>query len=222
MDIWKLPHFQEWITIQKKAGNALHAARLLWSFRIGKQKQITFAYTLSVDVFIGSENRHKTNEFIISRPDISTVVAYHKNSDLKETEIVLIREFRSAARTDDGFIREVPGGSTWKENEEATAIAAEEFGEETGFNIDASRLRKIGERQLCGTLSTHQAHVYACEMTTEEIEALKSQQARGEHHGVNEDTERTYVEVHRLGDIMDTTSNAVDWSMVGMILSAIK
>ena len=221
LHIWKLPYFQEWLTTQKDAGNSLSGARLLWSFRIGKRKQITFAYALYVDVFIGAERRHKTNEFIIARPDISTVVAYRKMPDPLDTEVVLIREFRSAARTADGFIREVPGGSSWTIGEEITATAAHEFAEETGFAVAPSRLRKIGERQLCGTFSTHQAHVFACELTADEMDKLRQDAATNAHHGVAEDTERTYVEIGRLGDLLDPTSNAVDWSMIGMIMAAI-
>jgi len=221
LHIWKLPYFQEWLTTQKDAGNSLSGARLLWSFRTGKRQQITFAYALYVDVFIGAERRHKTNEFIIARPDISTVVAYRKMPDPLDTEVVLIREFRSAARTADGFIREVPGGSSWTIGEEITATAAHEFAEETGFAVAPSRLRKIGERQLCGTFSTHQAHVFACELTADEMDKLRQDAATNAHHGVAEDTERTYVEIGRLGDLLDPTSNAVDWSMIGMIMAAI-
>lgn len=108
--LWRLPHFQTWLASQKAAGNRLDGARLLWSFRLGSRKDMTFAYALYVDVYIAREDRHKTNEFIIARPDIATIVAYRKREPLADTDVVLIREFRSPARTSDGFIREVPGG----------------------------------------------------------------------------------------------------------------
>jgi 8-oxo-dGTP pyrophosphatase MutT (NUDIX family) len=219
--IWKLSHFQKWLASQKNAGNSLNGARALWSFRIGKNKQTTFAYSLFVDIFIAAENRHKTNEFIVSRPDISTVVAYRKTIEPMDTEVILIREFRSASRTSDGFIREVPGGSSWDDNEEISATAVKEFTEETGLAISASRLRKIGERQLNGTFSTHQAHVFACELTAEEMDRLRVDASGGVQHGVSDDTEQTHVEIHRLRDILDPNSNAVDWSMVGMIMAAL-
>jgi 8-oxo-dGTP pyrophosphatase MutT (NUDIX family) len=221
LHIWRLPHFQGWLKAQKAAGNRLDGAKLLWSFRVGPTKGFTFAYALHVNVHITSEGRNKTNEFIISRPDIATIVAYRKRATLMDTDVVLIREFRSPARTSDGFIREVPGGSSWKPGEDPFATAAHELSEETGFNVEPTRLRKIGARQLCGTLSTHQAHVFACEVTPEELLALRKQQQDGTVFGVVEDTERTYVEVHRLGDLMDPASSAVDRSMLGMILTAI-
>lgn len=221
LHIWKLQHFQGWFKAQRAAGNHLHGARLLWSFRVGPAKGFTFAFVLRVDVHIESEGRNKTNEFIFARPDISTVVAYRKREVLADTDIVLIREFRSPARTADGFIREVPGGSSWKPGEDPFVTAAHELSEETGFNVDPSRLRKIGARQLCGTLSVHQAHVFACEVTAEELVALRKQQEDGVVFGVAEDSERTYIEVKRLGEIMASASNALDWAMLGMILTAV-
>ena len=42
----------------------------------------------------------------------------------------------------------------------------------------------------------------------------------GNIHGVDEDSERTYVEVWSLSDIIK--HNLVDWTNLGMILSVIK
>jgi 8-oxo-dGTP pyrophosphatase MutT (NUDIX family) len=221
LHIWKLPHFQNWLKAQKNAGNRLDGAQLLWSFRVGPTKNFTLAYALHVDIHVTGENRNKTNEFIIARPDIATIVAYRKRSDLMDTDVVLIREFRSTARTTDGFIREVPGGSSWKPDEDPLVTAAHELSEETGFSIESSRLRNIGTRQLCGTLSVHQAHVFVCEVTEEELESLRKQKEEGTVYGIIEEIERTYVEVHRLGDLLNSDSNAVDWSMIGMIMTAL-
>ncbi|HLD18063.1 MAG TPA: nucleoside 2-deoxyribosyltransferase domain-containing protein [Patescibacteria group bacterium] len=222
--IWCLPHFQRWLKAQKEAGNRLDGARLLWSFRVGpaQAQPFPFAFALHVDVYITSEGRHKTNEFIIARPDIATIVAYRKRFPFMDTDVVLIREFRSPAGTTDGFIHEVPGGSSWKSNEDFSVLAVRELNEETGFSVDPTRLRPLGARQLCGTLSVHQAHVFACEVTEGELISLRQQKEHGMVCGVVEDTERTYVEVYRLGDLLDSASNEVDWSMIGMILTAVK
>lgn len=221
LHIWKLPHFQGWLKAQKAAGNRLDGAKLLWSFRVGPNKGFTFAYAMHVNVHITSEGRNKTNEFILSRPDIATIVAYRKRDNIMDTDVVLIKEFRSPSRTSDGFIREAPGGSSWKPGEDPFTTAAHELSEETGFSVDPSRLRKIGARQLCGILSTHQAHVFACEITEGELSTLRKQQEDGAVFGVAGDTERTYIEVHRLSDLLTPESNAVDWSMLGMILIAV-
>lgn len=240
--IWNLPHFQSWLWAQKLAGNRLDGARVLFNFRVGQtgKKNFPFAFILHVNVFIASENRNKTNEFIFSRPDIATVVGYRKTvSDwmgphamrepynILETEIAIIREFRSPARTTDGFIREIPGGSSWKPGDDPFVTMTHELEEETGlgaksgFDINPKRLRKIGSRQLCGTLSAHQAHVFACELNEAEMDFMKKQQAENTVHGVLEDTERTYVEIHRLGDLLKSDRNDLDWSMLGQILTAL-
>jgi len=228
LHIWQLPHFQNWYQAQKSAGNRLDGAKLLWGFRVGPTKAFTFAYALHVDVHIADEDRNKINEFIISRPDIATIVAYrkpegyawhHEVGDLLDVQVVLIREFRSPARTEDGFIREIPGGSSWRPGEDPLVTMAHELEEETGLTIDdPSRFRKIGARQVAGTLSTHQAHVFAIELVEWEMEYLKREQAQQVVHGNIEDSERTYVEIHRLGDL--ESGSAVDWSMLGMIFSA--
>lgn len=217
--IWKTKHFQEWYFAQVSAGNRLDGAKVVWTFRVGPIKGFVFFWALHVDVFITSEKRHKTNEVVISRPDIATIVAYKKAESLEDTVVVLIKEFRSPATTSDGFIHEVPGGSSWKPNEDPFTTAAHELSEETGFSVEASRLRLIGARQVAGTLSAHNAHVFACEITDQEIEFLESQ--KGIAHGVAEDTERTYVEVYSLGALLKPDSNLVDWSMLGMILTAL-
>ena len=221
LHVWRLPHFQSWIQAQKRAGNRLDGARLLWSFLVEPAKSFLFAYALYVDIYIASEGRSKTNEFIIARPDIATTVAYRKRSPLMDTEVVLIREFRSPARTLDGFIREVPGGSSWRPGEDPRVTTTHELSEEIGLEVNHRRLRAIGMRQPCGTLSAHQANVFALEITEEELMWLRKQEKNGLVRGVVEDTERTYTEVHRLGDLLDPSSNAVDWSMIGMIVTAV-
>lgn len=219
LHIWKTPHFQNWLIAQKSAGNRLDDARMLWTFRVGPNKSFSFAFAIHVNVYVASEQRNKTNEFILARPDSASIIAYRKRPVLQDSEVVLIREFRSTASTSDGFIREAPGGSSFKPNQDVYITAANELREETGFTVEPSRLRKIGARQLCGTFSVHQAHVFACELTEEELEALRADQVP---HGNTSESERTYVEVHRIGDLLNPGSNAVDWSMIGMIMTALQ
>lgn len=215
--IWRTPHFQQWYRAQKSAGNRLDGARVEWTFRVGPKRKFVFFWALHVDVYIASENRHKTNEVVIARPDIATIVMYRRSEILDESDIVLIREFRSPAVTDDGFVWEIPGGSSFKSTGDPATLAAHECQEETGLTIDPSRMSRREVRQLTATLSAHKAHLFSVEITDEELAWLKSQQ--GVAHGVVEDTERTYVEIMKLSEIR-TRSN-VDWSMLGMILSVL-
>ncbi len=220
LHIWNLPHFQAWITTQKAAGNRLDGARLLWSFRVGARKEHAFAYALHVDIHVAKEGRNKANEFILSRPDIAAVVGYRPGKTLADTEVVLVREFRATARTEDGFIREAAGGSSWKAIRDPRQLAAQEFHEETGLRLRASRFRSLGARQACGTFSTHRAHAFACTLSKAQVATLRRQQADGIAHGVAAESERTHVEVYRLGELL-ARPQLIDWPTLGMVLAAV-
>lgn len=216
LNIWSTPCFQDWYQSQQRVGNQLMNAKLLWSFVIHKMNSI-FSYALHVNMWIVAENRIKSNEFIISRPDISVVVPYWKHpTDLLASEVVLIKEFRSPARTKDSFVHELPGGSSFKQGD-PLQIASKELYEETSLSIAAERFCYLGSKQLAATWSTHFADVYAVELEQHEMEQLKQIAASGQTFGVQEDTEKTYVEVCPVREI----SKQVDWSMEGMIYRAI-
>ena len=209
--VWNTDAFQSWYDAQVLAGNELVDARLLYTFRPG-YKKFLFLSILRVNMYVTSEKRNKTNEFVLSRPDISSVVMWYKDGDT--IEVVLVKEFRSPAATEDGFIRELPGGSADATPEET---AAEEIHEETGFYLDPSRLHAVSARQLAGTLSSHKSHLYSAELDKEEVEWFKSQD--GVVHGIEEDTERTFVEVYTVSQLIN--EDIVDWSTLGMIVSVV-
>jgi 8-oxo-dGTP pyrophosphatase MutT (NUDIX family) len=218
LHIWKTPSFQSWYQSQKRAGNTLNGAELLYSFRPGFKKFV-FLWILKVNVHIEAENRDKTNEFVLARPDISSVCLWHKSRSegAPRSEVVLVREFRSPANTEDGFVRELPSGSSAKPNEDPEEVAAEELHEETGFHLPSERLISHGARQLAGTFSSHKAHLYSAELTNQEMEWFKSQ--KGTVHGNIEDTERTFIEVYAVEELL--ANQLVDWTTLGMILSVI-
>ena len=218
LHMWKSKQFQAWITAQKAAGNRLDGARVLFTFYVGPKKQFLFSYALRVNVYIASEDRNKTNEIILSRPDVSAIVAFHRVSEnILDTEIVIVREFRSTASLGDCFIREVPGGSSWKPSEDPFTTGAHELSEETGFSVAPSRLKYLGARQVAGTFSTHCAHVLMCEFDAEEISLMRKQE--GVAHGVETDSERTYVEIYTVRELLE--KQLTDWANLGMILTAL-
>lgn len=221
--VWKLDSFQSWYKAQIKAGNSLKNARLLYTFRPGF-KDFVFLWILRVDVWVESEQRSKTNEFVLSRPDISSVLLYYypesgQGDGAKDYEVVLVKEFRSPASTPDGFIRELPGGSSFKQGEDPRVIAAEEVHEETGFIINPERLKLVTNRQLAGTLSAHQSYLFKAELTKDEINYFKEQ--KGIVHGNTEDSEMTFIEVHSVWDVMHDDKLGVDWTTLGMILTSL-
>ncbi len=215
--VWQTPHFQSWYKAQRQAGNKLNGARVVWTFRVGANRQIVFFWALQVDMYIASEKRHKTNEVVISRPDISAVLLYNRSATAHESRIVLVREFRSPSSTEDGYVWELPGGSSPNEDHDPLQIAADECFEEVGLTISPERIRQHEVRQLCATMSAHKAHLFSAALTNDEIDKLIAD--FGTVHGNEEDTERTYVHVVEVGDLLDHSK--FDWSTLGMVLSII-
>lgn len=214
LHIWQQDGFQSWYQAQRKAGNRLVGGKLLWSFVIPKAKKV-FAWIFHADVYITDEDRIKTNEFVFTRSDISVVCAYKKGATLLETRLATIREFRTPARTFDGCVHELPGGSSLKPGEDPLQVAAHELEEETGLKVSSDRIRYLGSRQLASTLSSHVAHLYCVEATEEELASIDGAEA-----GVAADTEHTFVSVVTLEDVLAGTV-PFDYSMIGMLMTAL-
>lgn len=214
--IWNTESFQSWYAAHKKAGNRLDHAELLWNFRPGNKKFV-FLWALKVDIFVQSENRNKTNEFVLARSDISSVLLWNKKTPIEDSEVVLVKEFRSPANNPDCFIRELPGGSSLNNKEDPKDLASHELFEETGFVIKSDRLKSHGARQLAGTFSAHKSNLYSAELDDEEMKWFKSQ--KDIKHGNIEDSEITYIEIYKVSDLIKY--NLVDYSTLGQIFSAI-
>lgn len=212
--IWNLSSFQEWYKAQTEAGNRLDCAKLLYNFRPGN-KSFVFLWVLKVKMYITSEDRFKDNEFILARPDISAVFLWKKNDPIEDSEVVIVKEYRSPASNTDAFVRELPSGSA--KNTNAIETAAEELHEETGMYLDPERFNPVKARQLAATLSTHKAHLYSVELNDEELEWFKSQKDIA--HGKEEDTERTFIEIKTISELLE--SDDLDWTNLGMIFSGI-
>jgi 8-oxo-dGTP pyrophosphatase MutT (NUDIX family) len=215
--IWRKISFQSWYQNQKKVGNRLDRVKVEWVFRVGPDKKFIFFWVLHVDVFIAKENRHKINEVVVGRPDIAAVVMYQPAKNWLDSKIVLIREFRSPVATADGYVWEIPSGSSSKLLADNPKLAVEEVHEETGLRIDLNRVRFHSVRQLVATMSAHRAYVYSVEINDYEIEWLLKQ--ANVPHGVVGATERTYVEIRTAREIL--ANQLLDWSNIGMILSVL-
>ena len=218
LHIWRTPSFQVWYEAQKRAGNRLCGARVEWVFRI--KRAVVFCWALRVDIDVTAEGRHKTNEVILGRPDVAAVVLYRPAEGFLDTEIVLVREYRSASCTPDGYIWELPSGSSSKHGQEMEATAIEEATDETGLTIEPSQLRRHGVRQIAGTLSVHRAHLFSVELTEVQLAALRAEEQANTTHGIGAESEQTTIRVRKLREILDEPF--VDWSTLGMILSAMR
>jgi 8-oxo-dGTP pyrophosphatase MutT (NUDIX family) len=218
--IWNTPQFTSWYAQQKANGNYLGGAQMLWNFRVGPKKDIVFAFAMRVNVYVESEGRWKSNEFIFSRTDISSVVLYRRAEKFEDSEVVLVKEFRSPVRNELGFVYENPGGSSHKAADPAK-VASDEVFEETGMRIAPGRFQFYKSRQAAATLSTHHVFMYAAELTEEEMTKAKETAKSGKMFGNNvTDSEQTYLHVATVKDLLGSQL-PVDWSMFGMIMRAL-
>ena len=209
--IWNTPPFKAWYNSQIEAGHSLEKAELLYTFRPNKRN--VFLSVLKVSVSIFGEGRIKDNEFVIFRPDITSILLYKKGSSLEKSEVVLVKEYRAPAVNEVGFIYELPGGSSFKETN-LKKIALEEVKEEVGLDLSEDRLELHSSRQLAGTILAHRSHLFTAELTEEEMEECKKMV---DPRGNEKETERTYVEVLSIKSIMH--HDYIDCSNVGQILT---
>lgn len=219
--VWRTAAFRQWLDAQQDAGNVLRGGRLEWTHRVGPRRQTVFFWAFHAEIWIAAEQRVKSNEVVLSRPDVSAVVAYTRAESLDECEVVIVREFRTPGASADGFVRELPGGSGFHPSgavdvETPAEQAVGELAQETGIRVEAGRVRVHQVRQPAATTSSHQLHVHAVELTGEEMEPVRADDTV---HGIAPDTERTYVEVHTYRALR--TLGLVDWATLGAITSVL-
>jgi ADP-ribose pyrophosphatase YjhB (NUDIX family) len=171
-EVWHTPEFQRWHSAQTPAGHDLKSARPVWIFRSGPGYQAPIWYwALHVGIRIAAEDRSKTNEVVVSRPDIAAVVLHHPGPTPPETRVVLVREFRAPSASRDAYVWELPSGSG-EAGAGMASVAIDECAEEVGLNIDPDRLRAHGERQLMSTMSGHRAHLFSVLLSAAEMDAV--------------------------------------------------
>jgi 8-oxo-dGTP pyrophosphatase MutT (NUDIX family) len=216
IQVWRTKQFHSWYDSVKNAGNVLEGAKVEWSFRVGKNKEKLFCWIMHVNVYITEEKRNKVNEFILARTDITSVVAYKLAANIIDTEILLIKEFRSPCSNNNGFIYELPSGSSKDDTKNMDDVVIDELREETGLDVNKDRFNILKSRQVAATLSTHKAFLYSLELSEEEIKKLKDTKRE---YGQENDTERTYVLVKTLKQIL--SDNLLDYANLGMIFQAL-
>ncbi|HEU5027495.1 MAG TPA: hypothetical protein VFV01_21430 [Spirillospora sp.] len=230
--------FQRWYAAQRNAGNSLVGARPVWTStpgeepskqpgkqpgeKLGAEPGAVFFWALHVRMHVAAEDRIKDNEVVISRPDVSVVALYRPGLSLDETVVVLVREFRSPASTSDGYVHELPGGSspataTDAAGPDSLTQAVDEVAEETGLRVDPRRFRAHGSGQVAATVSAHHAHLFSVEITDDELAWLRTRRDRP--HGVEADSERTWVEIATYAEIR--AARLVDWATLGMLAEAL-
>ncbi len=212
--IWKTNQFQNWYKSHKNIGNILEYAKVLYTYYHIPKKYGIFLFILRTHIFIAAENRTKYFDFTLARNDISSVLLYHKGTSLQTASFILVKEFRPSVSNSIAYVIELPSGSSASSQYSPLELAVQEVREEVGFEIAPERLQFIGARQLIGTLSAHKAHLFAAEITTEELAWFKTQ--HGIAHGEQDLGERTYVQVFSYQDLFQ--DDVLDWTTIGQIL----
>ena len=219
LQVWNHTTFKGWYKSHTDIGNKLESGKVLWNFRVGKDKSVMFCFVVHANVWIKAEDRVKSNEFFIGRTDISSIALYYPGKDLLDTEILLVKEFRTPVRNNTGFVYELPGGSAKEDSGQTLKVALDELTEETSFSIDKSRVREICGLQLAGTVLSHISTLYAAEITKEERDQLVELEKSKKTFGIEADTEKTYVSVMSIRKMM--VEKIVDFSTLGMIMFAL-
>lgn len=217
LHVWRTRAFQTWYAAQRAAGHRLDGARLEWLCRSGPQRRWLFLWALRVDVHIPAEARNKSGEVVIGRPDVAAVLMVRRDPDPLQSQVVLVREFRSAVRNSHGMVLELPSGSSFDDRQPAVQVAVDEVHEETGLRIDAARLQPVASRQVAATLLAHHADLYRVDLEPNELAWCLAHQGelRGSYHG-----ERCYLQVRTVAELL--SGDEVDWSTLGMILAGLR
>ena len=216
LHVWTRDDFQAWYKSQKASGNRLDGLTVEWSFWVGKKRERLFLYSLHANVWISDEERSKSNECLVLRPDVSVVCLYQRGASHLDTKVVLVKEFRTPVRNAASMVYELPGGSSLKQGTDPLQTAADEVSEEVGLTLAPERLRAHGSRQMGATLCAYHAHLYSVELTPEEMTRLELDDSV---HGEPGGEERTTIEVLTVGALL--REKLVDWPMMGMVFEVL-
>lgn len=207
--IFSSKQFQDWYQAQLAVGNYLTDWKFEYEFYMPIQKKL-FVIMFKPSVYIAKENRIKDIEFVIARTNMSYILAYSLKPNIMDSEILICKEFRSPVCNEEEYIYELPGGSSVTP-EDALTTACHELKEETGLIVDPKRMNVENTKQSAGTLCSHKISLFSIELTEEEINTIKNDKTI---HGVVEDTERVYVEITPVKEVI----NKLDWTNTGLIL----
>ncbi|WP_431918780.1 hypothetical protein [Micromonospora wenchangensis] len=211
--LWRTDSFRYWLDAKENSGHRLQRTQLAWNLPPRRHGGV-FLWAVRPHILISDEDRVKKNEIVLGRTDVTSTIAWRAGRDLLETEIALVREFRSPAATTDGYVHELPGGSQ-RDDAPPAQTAAAEFGEETGLPLDPARLRYHGVRQPVAALCAHRQHLFSAELDAAEVVRLRSTVGT---FGLADEGERTTVEVLTYRQIL--TGGLVDWTTLGLLSMA--
>lgn len=215
--LWNNKEFQYWYNNLINNGNQLLDLKINYSFVMPKAQKL-FLWIASAIIYVTSENRIKSNEFVLSRTNIASTVLIYLGNSYKDTYIILTKEFRTPCTNSEDFVYELPGGSSLDDTKNELIVAGDEVLEELGFKLNIDKLKLIGTRQSVATLSAHRSTAYMYLLNDNEFFKLKNME--NSQHGLAEDSEQTYLVIKSLDEILN--NDLLDWNNIGIILSAYK
>ena len=214
LDLWRTPHFQHWYTAQTAAGHTLaDVHNIEWVFRVGTDHAFPLFIAMHVAMKVHRENRIKANEAVIIRPSIGTVCAYCPGDTRARDRFILVKEYRTSAMNAQGFVFELPGGSSLQPGVDCIDVAMDELEQETGIRLARERFRRVGQRQVAATMIANEALLLAVQLEPAEIDAIATRQ--GERHGNSAETEQTSLYVFTRQQLME--GKLVDYATLGQI-----
>jgi 8-oxo-dGTP pyrophosphatase MutT (NUDIX family) len=214
LEIWHAPHFQAWYAAQMAAGHTLaDVTNIEWVFRVGADRTFPLFIVLHVAMHVYGEDRIKANEVVIIRPSIVTVCAYCPGDIRTHDRFVLIKEYRTSAMNAQGFVFELPGGSSVQSGRDPMTVAMDELVEETGLRLARERFRLLERRQIAATMVANEAFLFIVRLEPAEMDDLAARQ--GEIHGNRDETEHTSLYVFTRQQLME--GQLVDYATLGQI-----
>lgn len=173
---------------------------------------------------IENENRIKSNEIIISRPDINVIVPIYYNKK-KNIKLLLVNEFRVNVLNEKNYVKECPSGSS---NTKRVGLdsAIEEMKEETGLEIAKERCIYVDSKQSFATLLTHKTHIWYVQLTKEEYKNIKKSIKEKKIFGIDAEdnnTENSGEKIHlSIVENKNIYKENIDLNTLGIINSAIQ
>jgi nucleoside 2-deoxyribosyltransferase/8-oxo-dGTP pyrophosphatase MutT (NUDIX family) len=214
LEIWRAPHFQEWYAAQTAAGHTLvDVPNIEWVFRVGADRAFPLFIALHVAMRVHGEDRIKANEAVIIRPSIVTVCAYCPGETKAQDRFILVKEYRTSVMNAQGFVFELPGGSSARPGVDPLTVAIDELAQETGLQFAQERFRMLRQQQIAATMVANQAFLFVVRLEPAEMDALAARQ--GDIHGNRAETEHTSLYVFTRQQLME--GQWIDYATLGQI-----
>jgi len=214
LDLWRAPHFQKWYAVQTAAGHTLvDVPNIEWVFRIGTDRTFPLFIALHVAISVHGEGRIKANEAVIIRPSLMIVCAYCPGDTKGQDRFILVKEYRTSVMNPEGFVFELPGGSSIRLGVDPLAVVMDELAQETGIRLPQGRFRVLGRRQIAATMIANEALLFVVRLDPSEMDAIAARQ--GEIHGNKAEAEHTSLYVFTRQQLME--GQFVDYATLGQI-----